>query len=63
METDRPQHERPTAYVIAQQYSSATLISLRFHSCKEKFLRFPKKKKILSIFLVSKNSIILRLRF
>ena len=44
METDRPQHERPTAYVIAQQYSSATLISLRFHSRKEKFLTISKKK-------------------
>jgi len=28
---------RPAACVIAQQYSSATNVSLRYHSCKEKF--------------------------
>jgi hypothetical protein len=26
-----------TPYVIAQQYSSATFVSLRFHSLKQKF--------------------------
>jgi len=30
METVRPQHDRPFACVIAQQYSSATVVSLRF---------------------------------
>jgi len=29
METDRPQHDVPVACVIAQQYSSATFVSLR----------------------------------
>jgi hypothetical protein len=29
-EPDRPQHDRPKACVIAQQYSSAIFISLRF---------------------------------
>jgi hypothetical protein len=28
----RPQHDRPFAYVIAQQYSSATVVSLRSQS-------------------------------
>jgi hypothetical protein len=36
-EADRPQHDRPAACVIAQQYSSATFVSLRFISRKEKF--------------------------
>jgi hypothetical protein len=34
---DRLQHDRPVACVIAQKYSSATFLSLRFHSGKEKF--------------------------
>jgi hypothetical protein len=36
LEPDRPQHDRPAAYVIAQQYSSATFVSLCFHSRKGK---------------------------
>jgi hypothetical protein len=36
MEPGRPQHTHPAACVIAQQYSSATFVSLRFHSDKEK---------------------------
>ena len=35
LETVRPQHDRPFACVIAQQYSSATVISLRFLSREE----------------------------
>ena len=31
-ETDRPQHGRPVASVIAQQYSSDIRVSLRVHS-------------------------------
>ena len=31
LEPDRPQHYHPAACVIAQQYSSATFISLDFH--------------------------------
>jgi hypothetical protein len=42
LEPDRPQHGRPAACVIAQQYSSATSISLRFHFGKEK-LEAPSK--------------------
>jgi hypothetical protein len=34
---DRLQHDRHAAYVIAQQYSSATLISLRLHYRKKEF--------------------------
>jgi len=37
LELNRPQRDRPTTCVIAQQYSSATFVSLRFHSCKDKF--------------------------
>jgi hypothetical protein len=37
MEPDRPQHDRPAASVVAQQYSSFSFISLRFHCCKQKF--------------------------
>jgi hypothetical protein len=37
MEPDRPQRDRRAACVIAQQYSSATFVSMRFHSCKENF--------------------------
>jgi hypothetical protein len=35
-ELDRPQNDRPVVRVIAQQYSSATFFSLRFHPKKEK---------------------------
>jgi hypothetical protein len=37
MEPHQLQHDRPGACVIAQQYSSATFVSLRFNSRKEKF--------------------------
>jgi hypothetical protein len=40
MESDRPQHDRPAACVIAQQYSSTTCVSLCFHSRKEKFCAY-----------------------
>jgi len=32
LERDWKQHDRYAAYVIAQQYSSATCLSLRFHT-------------------------------
>jgi len=50
LETDRPQHYRSAACVIAQQYSSATLVSLRCHSCQEKLGPFFKKNVFISIF-------------
>jgi hypothetical protein len=37
LESHRPQNHHLAACVFAQQYSSATFISLRFHSRKEKF--------------------------
>jgi hypothetical protein len=37
MESDRPPHDSPAAIVITQQYSSATFISVHFHSRQEKF--------------------------
>jgi hypothetical protein len=36
LEPDRPQHDRTASCVIAQQYSSAAFVSLRFRSSKEK---------------------------
>ena len=36
-EHNRRQHDSPVACVIVQQYSSATLVSLHFHSRKVKF--------------------------
>ena len=35
LDRDRPQHDRPAAFVIAQQYSSSTFVSLRFCVLKE----------------------------
>jgi hypothetical protein len=35
LELDRLQHDIPAAFVIAQQYSFAKFMSLRFHSRKE----------------------------
>ena len=35
LEPDGRQHDLPAAYVIAQQYSSATLVLFRFHSEKK----------------------------
>jgi hypothetical protein len=43
-ESDRPQHERPAAYVIAHQYSSASSVSLRFYSPMGKKTRRALKK-------------------
>jgi len=34
---DWPQHDCPASCVVAQQYSSATFVSLHFHSHKQKF--------------------------
>jgi hypothetical protein len=42
-----PQHDRPAACVIAQQYSSATFVSLRSHPRREKFGSFLKNSTIL----------------
>ena len=42
-ETDWSQHGRPAPCVIAQQYSSTTFVSLRYHSGKEKFTTRLKK--------------------
>jgi hypothetical protein len=36
MESSRPLHDRPAACVVAQQYSSATFVSLPFHSRTKK---------------------------
>jgi hypothetical protein len=37
LEPDRPQRDRSAAVVIAQQYFSVTIYSLRFHSLTDKF--------------------------
>jgi hypothetical protein len=44
LESDRPHHAGAAADVIAQQYSSATFVSLRSHSGKKEigtFQKFP----------------------
>ena len=46
LETQRPQHGRLYTCVIAQQYSSATSVSLRFHSLKRSL-----KNALISIIL------------
>jgi hypothetical protein len=40
LKPDLPQHDRTAICVIAQQYSSATFIPLRFHFHKESFGAF-----------------------
>jgi hypothetical protein len=39
---DRPQHDGPSTCVTAQQYSSATFVSLRFHYLKQNSARVSK---------------------
>jgi hypothetical protein len=41
-ESDRLHHESPVTCVIAQQHSSATFVSFRFHFRKENFGAFQK---------------------
>jgi hypothetical protein len=53
LEPDEPQHDRPVACVIAQQYSFATFVSLRFHSRTVEFgAHF---KNVVSILLLFKK--------
>jgi hypothetical protein len=42
METDRPQHDRHTACVFAQQYYPITSVTLRFHYLKGEVQRMYK---------------------
>ena len=37
LDPDRPQHDRPATCAMAQQYSSATLVSLRSQHRREKY--------------------------
>jgi len=48
VEPDRPQHGWSAAFVIAQQYSFAAFVSLRFHSGKKKCTT--RVKKVIIIF-------------
>jgi hypothetical protein len=52
METDRSIHDRPDTCGIAQQYSSATFVSICFLAYKEEFGALF-KKIIISIFSIS----------
>jgi hypothetical protein len=40
LKTDQQQHDRPTAYVVTQQYSSLTAFSVSFYSSTEKKIYF-----------------------
>ena len=42
LEPDRLQHDIPAACVIAKEYSATTLVSIRYHSRKEKCGDFQK---------------------
>jgi hypothetical protein len=55
--SDRPQHDRPAACVIAQQYSFATFVSMCFHSRKEKFGARFKLYFIFNIFKIAQFEI------
>jgi hypothetical protein len=50
LEHERPQHDLPAAYAIAQQYSSSIFVLLPFHCRKEK-IRCVFKNAIISILL------------
>jgi hypothetical protein len=52
VEPDRPQSNQPATYVIAQEYSSAISVSLRFHSNKEKYGAFQISYYSISSFLL-----------
>ena len=52
LDSDRPQHDRPTARVNAQQYSPLTFVLLRSYSRKEKFGML-QKKVIISVLFFS----------
>ena len=58
LEPDRPQYDHPDAGVIAQQYSSATFVSVCFHSRIERFTALFKAIvfNFLKIFLISRKS-------
>jgi hypothetical protein len=49
---DRPQHDSPTACVIAQQYSSATFVSLLSHSHQKIFGVLSKMLFIFTLFKI-----------
>jgi hypothetical protein len=57
LENDRSYHDCNAAFVITQQYSSVTLVSLGLNSRKEKF-----GKPLFYLFLISKHRGYLNLR-
>jgi hypothetical protein len=52
LEPDRPMNDHPIANVIAQQYSSLTLMSSYFHSCKENSAHVSKMFNFVSFTLI-----------
>jgi hypothetical protein len=56
MEPDRLEYDRPTACVIAQQYSSSTFLSHRVHSRKEKFFTLFERVSVSIFFFYFLNS-------
>jgi hypothetical protein len=61
LERNRLQHDRLTACVIAQQYSSAAIVSLRFHSHDEK-IRHAFKNMINSLLFCFLNRVNMKWR-
>jgi hypothetical protein len=61
LELDRSQHECPANSAIAQQYSSATFVLLRFRSRQEIFGALQNFFKFYSFVLLFKNVISLKL--
>jgi len=51
LEPERPHYDRPAVCVIAQQYSSSSIVSVTSQQRKEKF-RLTFKKVIISILVV-----------
>jgi hypothetical protein len=57
LEPEQPQHDNAIAYVIAQQYFSASILSLCFHYHNKNFGATFKNVIYFSFLLVEKNSL------
>ena len=53
LEHNQLQHSHPVIYIVTQQYSSATFVSVRCHSCKGKFRTYSKIFILLGYFFLN----------